>query len=315
MLEDALFGIEKSIQDALGTVPIVFKSLTRNYQFGTSSNELPSVHEFHELSYVTSGSVNFVFSGEVVTLNKGSSIIISPGTVHSYSAPDESSNVTVLYFTFENWDADQSKKHVSTVSMSDFITFATGYEGVKPPKHPYIIISGRNRETIRSTVERILAEGASDGYGHRLMMQFMTMELMILLCRVLKDAWEESILVKQGKAKELVHIAKDYMLNHYDQPISVSDVAGYVFLSQGYFARAFRDEVGQSPMAFLIEVRINKACELLRDNRIKISSVAKQTGFASPQRFNVAFRKQVGMTPMEYRKKLSEESGHRSSKK
>ena len=51
-----------------------------------------------------------------------------------------------------------------------------------------------------------------------------------------------------------------------------------------------------------MKIRIEKACELLEDQSIKISGVASQAGFSSPQRFNVAFRKQMGMTPMEYRK-------------
>lgn len=58
-------------------------------------------------------------------------------------------------------------------------------------------------------------------------------------------------------------------------------------------------------MAYLIEIRIQKSCDLLRDQDLKISSIAEQIGFASPQRFNVAFRKIMGMTPMEYRRKIS----------
>ena len=41
----------------------------------------------------------------------------------------------------------------------------------------------------------------------------------------------------------------------------------------------------------------------LQNNEIKVSAISLQSGFSSPQRFNVAFRKQMGMTPMEYRKK------------
>ena len=98
--------------------------------------------------------------------------------------------------------------------------------------------------------------------------------------------------------------AKEYIEENFDRGISVADAASYVFLSQGYFTRAFREELGISPMAFLMKKRIEKACELLSNNEIKVSGVASQIGFSSPQRFNVAFRKQTGMTPMEYRRKM-----------
>lgn len=55
-------------------------------------------------------------------------------------------------------------------------------------------------------------------------------------------------------------------------------------------------------MGYLMRKRIERSCELLGNNEIKVSGVASQVGFSSPQRFNVAFRKQMGMTPMEYRR-------------
>ena len=132
-------------------------------------------------------------------------------------------------------------------------------------------------------------------------MQILTVELMITLSRALCREWEESLRVKNGKARELVLIAKDYLDHNFDRGISVADAASFVYLSQGYFTRAFRDELGISPMGYLMRKRIEKSCELLENNEIKVSGVACQVGFSSPQRFNVAFRKQMGMTPMEYR--------------
>ena len=87
--------------------------------------------------------------------------------------------------------------------------------------------------------------------------------------------------------------------------MTVAETAAYVFLSQGYFTRAFRDEFGISPMNYLMQIRIEAACRLLTQKEIKVSGIATQVGFSSPQRFNVAFRKQKGMTPMEYRHKYT----------
>lgn len=167
---------------------------------------------------------------------------------------------------------------------------------------PYIIISGTQKKAIAQVMERIVEESKSQLYSKNLMMQILTVELMVTLSRAIRSEWEESLRVKNGKVRELVIIARDYIDQNFDRGISVADAASYVFLSQGYFTRAFRDELGISPMNYLMRKRITKACELLENKEIKVSGIALSTGFSSPQRFNVAFRKQMGMTPMEYRK-------------
>ena len=137
-------------------------------------------------------------------------------------------------------------------------------------------------------------------------MQFLAMELLVFLSRAIREEWEESLRVKHGKARELVIIARDFLVQNHDRDISVADAAAYVFLSQGYFTRAFRDEIGMGPMAFLMQVRVNHACKLLEQQEIKVSGVALQVGFSSPQRFNVAFRKHMGITPLQYRQSVLE---------
>ena len=168
---------------------------------------------------------------------------------------------------------------------------------------PFFVIKGSEKKEINELAERIVAENKENRYAKDLMVHTLTVELMIVLSRALRSEWEESLSVKNGKAKELVAIAKQYMDENFDQGITVSEAASYVFLSQGYFTRAFRDELGISPMNYLMKKRIEKACKLLQNNEIKVSAISLQSGFSSPQRFNVAFRKQMGMTPMDYRKK------------
>ena len=97
--------------------------------------------------------------------------------------------------------------------------------------------------------------------------------------------------------------SRQYMDANFDQGVTVAQAAQYVFLSQGYFTRAFVHEMGMSPMNYLMKKRIERACSLLENNEIKVSAISLQSGFSSPQRFNVAFRKLMGMTPMEYRKR------------
>lgn len=197
---------------------------------------------------------------------------------------------------------------IAPATIEQFLHFADGRDVPEDGRdsNPIIQIKGRSRQDIAALMERILHESRDEAFGKELMMQLLAIELLVVLSRGLREEWEESLRVRTGKARELVRIARNYIVENHDRDISVADVAGYVFLSQGYFTRAFRDETGMSPMAFMMQVRVDHACKLLEQRDIKVSGVAQQVGFSSPQRFNAAFRKHVGMTPMAYRKQVLE---------
>jgi AraC-like DNA-binding protein len=331
MFEDLLPAFEKSIMDAAGSIPVVFKGIERTLErsFTVTSH---SRHEYHELTYLRNGKAEFIIDGRRVLLEKGGAVVIRPRTTHTVHTLDGSSDMIVLYFGFTRHIsaegsqasektptavpgmADSVLQNVQTLRSTDieprtleqFINFATGKEAPENDKtaEPYILIKGKSRQDIAGLVERILRESRREAYGRELMMQLLSMELLVALARGLREEWEESLRVRTGKARELVRIARDFIVENHDRDLSVADAAGYVFLSQGYFTRAFRDETGMSPMTFLMQVRVDHACKLLEQRDIKVSGVATQVGFSSPQRFNAAFRKHIGMTPMEYRHKV-----------
>lgn len=326
MFEDLLPAIEKSILEASGSIPVVFEGIEHSFEKSTDTPTV-SKHSSHELMYLRSGKTDFTVGGKTVVLERGTSIVIRPNVSHSFKVLSSHADMVVLYFGFSqninealqalstpSENARQSREHkktgpsvpaalrkVSSETLESFMNFARGDGEDDAPSSSYLVISGKSRQDIGALVERIMKESMLDNFAKETMMQFLAMELMVTLSRALRDEWEESLRVKHGKARELVLIARDYLVENHDRGISVADAAAYVFLSQGYFTRAFRDELGISPMAFLMQVRVNHACKLLAQKEIKVSGVALQVGFSSPQRFNVAFRKHMGMTPMQYR--------------
>lgn len=320
MFEDLLPEIEKSIRNSTGSIPVVFKGIERQFAKGDLPQKY-NVHEFHELLYMRSGKARFDIAGKIVSVEKGDTLVIRPGKTHKVFVDEGNAEMMVLYFGFKNTTGQQEKeddengvqarfpKEVSQLTIEDFIQFANGTNTTHSQEEkmdPFLTIKGKSRQDIASIVERILRESRSDAYGKELMMQFLTMELLVALSRGLREEWEENVCVKTGKANELVKIARAFIVEQHDREISVADAAAYVFLSQGYFTRAFRDETGMSPMSFLMQVRVDHACRLLEQKEIKVGGIARQVGFASAQRFNAAFRKHLGISPMVYRKQILE---------
>lgn len=313
MFEDLLPAVERGIMDAAGSIPVVFKGIERSFEKGSKLAK-PSRHDYHELTYMRSGRALFEIEGRTMTLEKGATLVIRPHKAHSIVVKDGHADMVVLYFGFSRKFSDPQSlppamRDVAPETLERFIDFASGSEerdeGEERSKDPYLLIKGKSRQDIASLAERILRESRHDAYAGELMKQLLAMELLVALARGLREEWEESLRVRNGKARELVRIARDFIIQNHDRDISVSEAASYVFLSQGYFTRAFRDETGISPMAFLMQVRVDHACKLLVQQDIKVSGVAAQVGFSSPQRFNAAFRKYIGMTPMAYRRNMN----------
>lgn len=96
----------------------------------------------------------------------------------------------------------------------------------------------------------------------------------------------------------------DYVATHLDAPLSVRTLASLVDMDVFRFIRSFKQSTGLSPHRYVLEARINRSKELLRDPRLSITDIALQTGFATPSHFSVTFRRLVNATPRDYRESV-----------
>jgi AraC family transcriptional regulator len=83
--------------------------------------------------------------------------------------------------------------------------------------------------------------------------------------------------------------------------VTLRDLANVAGLSPFHFSRVFQKSVGVSPMAYVIQRRIERAMTLLRASELSIANVATQSGFSSNAHFSTTFRRRVGISPNQYR--------------
>lgn len=95
-----------------------------------------------------------------------------------------------------------------------------------------------------------------------------------------------------------------FMTEHLAREIRLAELAALVGLSRFHFCSAFRVATGTSPHAWLTEARMRRARELLADPKVPITQVALAVGFQSSSAFGASFRRVVGMSPSEYRRRL-----------
>ena len=118
----------------------------------------------------------------------------------------------------------------------------------------------------------------------------------ILGTREMGDVSEES------GTPEVISEAKLYMSQHFTDPnLMLQDVAKAVGMSNSRFSTVFSQQSGQTFTEYLIYLRLNKAREMLKTTNIKSSQIARESGYNDSHYFSYIFKKNVGMTPSEYR--------------
>jgi transcriptional regulator GlxA family with amidase domain len=89
--------------------------------------------------------------------------------------------------------------------------------------------------------------------------------------------------------------------DHLDQDLSVPALAGRASMSERNFARAFRRETGMTPGAYVEAARVESARIALETGDLPVASVARQSGFGTVETMRRAFRRRVGVSPVDYR--------------
>lgn len=93
-----------------------------------------------------------------------------------------------------------------------------------------------------------------------------------------------------------------YIKNHTNMPLTVEMVAAQINRSRSYLMRRFKDEMGMHLNAYIIQCKMEEACGLLAYSETSLSEISAYLGFSSQSYFQNVFKKQFGMTPMQYRK-------------
>ena len=96
----------------------------------------------------------------------------------------------------------------------------------------------------------------------------------------------------------------EYALLHYKSDISIPEAARCANLSESAFCRYFKSRTQKSFIGFVIEMRLNEACRLLKETEMTILEICYASGFNNLSNFNRLFRKQYDKNPAEYRKQL-----------
>lgn len=255
-------------------------------------------HDYYELVYVKKGTAIFMIDGIDVNMAANSMVIVKPQKPHKLIARSESCELVVLCFKLLP-QQEGAAVHTSLKEFSEYIEDEASGSCV------YLKLGKKN--DIIGVIKRLLRERMKPQMWSDFFSGILVMELFFLLSRSLKREWEKNTKNRNLKLHELLTVAKEYIDQNYAKDLTLSQVAGYIYLSDSYFAHSFKDKFGISPKSYILKNRIEAAKELLENTDMKIAEVARTVGFSSQQRFNDIFRKYTSVTPLRYRQTKKQE--------
>lgn len=113
---------------------------------------------------------------------------------------------------------------------------------------------------------------------------------------------EQMRLRQEADTVRPIRMAKQYIQNHYSEPITQEEVSSEVGLSAAYFSALFKKVEGEGFAKYLINVRMEQAKILLRETNTPVSKICQQVGYNDLKHFTHTFEKATGVKPSVYRK-------------
>ena len=101
--------------------------------------------------------------------------------------------------------------------------------------------------------------------------------------------------------KSFVNRLMNYMWENIDGDLSLCTLSDKLHLNPSYLSRRFKSLTGKNLTEAILELRVKKACELLKNTSLKISEIAPMVGYETAANFSKVFKKMMNITPREYR--------------
>ena len=208
--------------------------------------------------------------------------ILPPDVPHSYGS-DEKEPWTIYWIHFKGSSAGLFTEEASNYPKN-----------ITPGEHSQIEYRNRLFEKIFSTLEM--------GYSvERLQYAGLCLHYYLASLKYLALFREDGL--SDSKDMDYTTLSIHYMRENMERALKVSDIADALGISTSYYASLFQQCTGYTPITYLTNLRIQKACQLLEFSDMKINQVCYETGYADPFYFSRIFKKIMGMSPKEYKKK------------
>ncbi len=256
-------------------------------------------HDYIQLWYVQRGQCVHNFNGIIYTLHAGDVFVLPPGVFHSVSTEDDRSVLIGLDFTEAFINEDMTGGKSSDLFDYAYIEpFIVKLDEIKP----LFPLAGPVSRTVALLLEEIMAECDGRAPHYQLIVKANLLKILALISREYAKGIDQKKKALVDRYKEAVLLVQEYVDAHYPEKIYLEEMCRMTMLSPSYFSDVFKHVTGRTFTEYVSHVRVEKAKELLKRDDKSISGVAYAVGFSDNAHFDKVFKREVGLSPLQYRK-------------
>lgn len=239
----------------------------------------PAVRDHYLIHYVHSGRGVFQVGSTTHHLEKGQGFLICPEIVTYYQADLENPWV-YTWIGFHGLKAEMYLQQAGLTSETPIFKY---------DKDEYIDQCFKDMVSTKALLKSREIR--------------LTGLLYIFLSQLIEINRESSFAdLYENRREEYVKKAIQFIGMNYYRKISVQEIARHLGLDRSYFCTIFKRALNMPPQEFLVNYRVNKACELMKNNSLTIGDISRSVGYDDPLLFSKMFTKIKGISPRKYRK-------------
>ncbi|MEW5816318.1 MAG: AraC family transcriptional regulator [Spirochaetota bacterium] len=277
------------------------------YHFSVNQRLIPNYHDYLEIDYVYKGNGKLYVESKEYNLSEGDVFIVGNTEFHRVETHyPQIMKVIGLFFMPE-------LVYQVGGSMLDFEYLRPFYIHNSEFFHKISPDGFLNREVF-SLLKKLHSEITGRKEYYNLAVKSYLMEILSHIARYYQDFTSDLTLYNQ-KQHDIVRLrnAFSFLQHHYNDKISLKDVADIVFMSTSYFCKFFRKVTGSTLMNYIYRLRIDKAKEFILRGDMSITEIAYEVGFENHSYFNRIFRRFTKLSPKEFRRGVLRSDESRTS--
>lgn len=244
-------------------------------------------HDFYECYLLLFGELSYQIESVSFALLPGDLLLIGPNQLHRPLF----SSTAVPYERIVLWLSRPFVERLSSEQSDLSVCFRQGARSV-------IRLDEPNRERISRLLFELLAATEGTDFGTDVLSRSLAASLLVYLNRI-SGAGLQPLPKTDVRTSPLVKRVSAYLDEHLAEPVSLDELSRVVFLSKYHLERQFRKETGVSIYQMLLQKRMIRARDLVREG-MAFTVVAQRCGFSEYSGFYKAFRNEYGLSPREY---------------
>jgi len=236
----------------------------------------------YQLLYVAAGKACFFFNGEEQEVPAGHMVLFQPKQEqhYDYYAKDKPE---VYWVHFTGGDVKNILKHFAI------------------PLNENVFYCGTS-STYAYLFKEMINELQNCKVNYQELLEMYLRQVFLLIQRS-REAEKPTV---SSYIQEEMEFARRYFNEHYNEAINIEEFAQSRGMSISWFLRNFKQVAKQTPMQYILNIRMNNAVSLLETTDYNVAEISAIIGYDNPLYFSRIFKKQRGVSPKDYRKILEE---------